>query len=86
MTRTINCRITYPAGRGLKGKMMSGLHRVVIFGNHQQSIQDLAGLMGIKVAPEIWRRLPPPISTRVGTGITFLIDICTFQTGASEEY
>jgi hypothetical protein len=33
--------------------MMSLRHRVVFFGNHQQSIQDLAGLTGIKVVPEI---------------------------------
>jgi hypothetical protein len=33
--------------------MMSWLPRVVFFGHHQQSIQDLAGLMGIKVVPEI---------------------------------
>jgi hypothetical protein len=39
-------------GGVLDGDMMTLLHRVVFYGNHIESVRDLAALMGQKVVME----------------------------------
>jgi len=36
----------------LEGDMMTLLHRVVFYGNHLESMKDLAALMGLKIVDE----------------------------------